>query len=188
MEGIFSFFRDGYQREFNRRFNKLLDMSELDSEIKWKEGKFYPAGVRELDEALVNDSLKWLRENHHEAVLRPFDKALKYLLHANIKPELLADVISNAFEASEELAKIVTKKNRTLDKNRELFISRVKASSGFKGVLKSYCDFAHPYRPGVPEHEKKTEPSYHEAESFVYMTGLIIRLVISSGFDASSQG
>jgi hypothetical protein len=74
---------------------------------------------------------------------------------------------------------------KTLDANRELFISKVRASEEYRRILKEYTDFAHNFRHGASAPEKKPSLSYAEAESFIYLTGLFIRLVISASFTPS---
>jgi len=41
----------------------ILSQAEVDLEVRWMDGHFLPAGAPELDEALVNDSLRWLRSD-----------------------------------------------------------------------------------------------------------------------------
>lgn len=86
----------------------LLDMSEIDLGVRWHDGKFLPSGAKELDHTLVNEPLRWLRSKRYESVLAPFEKALDHYMHSVKKPELLADVVTDAYEALEAMAKIVT--------------------------------------------------------------------------------
>jgi len=164
----------------------VLLQSEVDLGIRWHEERFYPSGAALLDESLVNDNLHWLRAKRFQTVLEPFEKALHRLLHAHSQPEFLSDVIKDAKEALEALAKIVTGKEGTLDQLVELFLSRIHASNEYKALLKDYCDYANKFRHGTSAPEKKPSLSYAEAESFIYLTGLFIRLVISAGFASSA--
>jgi hypothetical protein len=43
---------------------------------------FVRTGAKLLDDELVNASLKWLREEKYENVLKPFEKALQHLLES----------------------------------------------------------------------------------------------------------
>ena len=168
--------------EFERTVNKLLQMSEVDLGVRWRDGKFYRAGAEELDTELVNKSLDWLKKQGYQTVRGPFEKALSHLLHAVAHPERLSDVITDAKEALEALAKKVTGKEGTLEKLAELFLSKVHASNEYKVILRDYCDYANKFRHGAAEPAQKPKLSYAETESFVYLTGLFIRLVISAGF------
>jgi hypothetical protein len=164
----------------------LLGMSEMDLGIRWEKDHFLPSGATELDEALVNDSLKWMKIRPElKTVLDPFSKALEHLLRSTANPAFLSDVITDAFEALEALAKIVTGKEKTLDSNGELFLSKVKASEAYNPILREYCTYAHNFRHGAAAPKDKPVIDYAEAESFVYLTGLLIRLAISAGFAAS---
>jgi hypothetical protein len=180
IEGIFKYVIEPISEfwlEFDRRVQDLIQMAEVDLEITWQAGRFLPSGAKLLDAQLVNESLGWLREKRYQTVLAPFEKALNHLLRARAQPELLSDVVTDAYEALETLSKIITEKDRTLDANQELFISTVKASDAYKRILKEYIAYAHNFRHGSLE--PKPALSYGEAESFVYLTGIFIRLAMA---------
>jgi hypothetical protein len=83
------------------------------------------------------------------------------------------------YEALEALAKIVTgRPDKDLSANRELFIKKVKASDEYKQLLKDYIDYANKFRHAVKEGESRPKLTEKEAESFIYLTGLFIRLAI----------
>lgn len=156
----------------------ILSLSEVDLGVRWEDGRFVPAGAKLLDDALVNDSLKWLREKGYESVLTPFNKGLKHFLDSPKRPELLSDVITDMYEAVEALAKIVTGRDADLSSNREKFISTVKASQAYKKILKDYIEYANAFRHAAEEGKPKPNVSEREAESFMYLTGIFIRLAI----------
>jgi hypothetical protein len=164
--------------------SSILDMAEVDLGVCWDGKQFLPSGAKLLDEKLVNDSLQWLRGKGYQTVLEPFEKALGHLLRARSSPELLSDVVTDAYEALEALAEIVTGKDTKLDAIQQEFISRINASDDYKRILKEYIAFAHKFRHGAAAPDKKPELSYAETESFVYLTGVFIRLAIYSGFAA----
>ncbi len=157
----------------------LLAESEVDLGIRWENGRFIPAGAEILDERLVNDQLRWLSKSGYESVLQPFQKGLEHLVHATKRPELLADVITDMYEALEALAKIITgRPDRDLSANRELFITKVKVSEAYKKLLREYVDYANQFRHGAIEGKPKPALSEREVESFIYLTGLFIRLAM----------
>ena len=82
------------------------------------------------------------------------------------------------YEALEALAKIVTGRGRDLSGNAELFIKKLRASQGYKKILKDYISYANEFRHAQQEEKKKPARSISEVESFVYLTGLFIRLAI----------
>lgn len=178
LQAIEAMYQYGLTREGIREIvPKILEQSEVDLGIRWHEGKFLPIGSPLLDEKLVNDVLGLLSQDNLETVSVPFNKGLDHLLKSTNKPELLTDVITNMHEALEAMAKIVAGNTRELSKTQELFISKLNLSEYFKKLLKDYIKYAndlarHAANPG----EGKQIPEYKEVESFVYMTGLFIRL------------
>ena len=84
-------------------------------------------------------------------------------------------------EALEALAKIVTSRpDKDLSANRELFLSKVNASDEYKQLLKGYIDYANRFRHAAREGQRRPELSPKEVESFVYLTGVFIRLAMPS--------
>lgn len=84
-------------------------------------------------------------------------------------------------EALEALSKIVTgKQNKDLSANAELFIKKIKATDPYKKILKEYIDYANKFRHAPGKGKSKPLPSESEVESFIYLTGLFIRLAITS--------
>ena len=171
---------DYYKGKFADGIRNIISESEIDLGIRWSDeyGIFLPAGARLLDHALVNENLKWLAENKYEGVRLPLEKGLHFFLEAHKKPEKLADVITDVYEALEALAKVVTGKERDLSKNAELFISELSLSNHYKKMLKDYISYACDYRHAVGKGRTKTPPKRNEVEAFIYTTGLFIRLAI----------
>jgi hypothetical protein len=158
---------------------RLLNESEVDLGIRWESGQSIRSGATLLDEKLVNDQLHWIRACGYETVRLPFEKGLGHFLHASARPELLSDVITDMYEAVEALAKIVTNRpDRDLSANRELFLSKVKASDEYKQLLKDYIDYANRFRHAGQEGRPRPDLSAKETESFIYLTGVFIRLAV----------
>ena len=161
-----------------------LKRAEIDLGVEWENGKFNRSGAQLLDDKLVNDSLKWLRKSELNNVVKPFEKALDHLLKSTENPKLLSDVITDLYEALESLAKDVLRNEKDLSANRELFIKKIGASKEYRIILNDYIDYACEFRHGTKSDKKKPIISYPEVESFLYLTGLFIRLVILSGIKA----
>lgn len=177
----------GRWRQFTQQREALLelihgclDRAEVSLEIRWEAEEFLPKGAESLDEKLVNDVLAWLRRPGYESVLKPYEKGLKLYLET-VPPKSPVGTINDMYVALEAMAKIVTERhNKDLSSNCEVFISRVKASDSYKILLKDYIAYdndliRHAPRPG----EKKPDPDRKEVESFMYLTGLFIRLAMS---------
>ena len=64
----------------NEQITKELKTIDIDIGIIFKDGKFYPKGVRLLDNKLVNDPLDWLKNKGLSNIYEPFKKALYHLL------------------------------------------------------------------------------------------------------------
>jgi len=158
--------------------NRLINESEVNLSIYWKNGNFFREGAPILDQKLINDVLGWLESTHFDSVVSPFQKGLKHLLDCDRKPELRNDVITDMYEALEALAKAVTDRNEDLSANRELFLSKVKASKGYKQLLKDYIDYSNEFRHAATLGSPRPEITLKEAESFVYLTGLFIRFAM----------
>lgn len=179
IEGLYDYWHttEGLRKVLDELIARLLDESEMDLGVKWAKGRFLPSGAAFLDEALVNRPLEWLREPRYRTVLEPFTKGLDHFLHSVKRPELLPDVITDMYEALEAMAQIITERpGNDLSANREVFIARVKASQDYKLLLKDYIEYANTFRHAAQEGNRKPSISRGETESFVYLTGLFLRL------------
>lgn len=168
----------GYREALDSTISKTLDEAELDLGIRWENGRFIRSGAKLLDENLVNESLHWLTDKDLQSVLQPYSKGLEHFLQATKRPELLSDVITDIYEALEALAKIITGRDKDLSANAESFLKEVKASEAYKKILKEYIAYANNFRHGVSDQSKKPNLSTAEVESFIYLTGIFIRLAI----------
>lgn len=157
---------------------KALDASEIDLGIRWSRDAFSRSGAPPLDAAVVDDVLGRLERPELESVRVPFAKALAHLLRSTNHHELRADAVTDAYEALESMAKIATGKNGDLSKIQEQFVRELAISSDLKPVLKAYIAYAGNYRHGSGD-TPKLLPSDREAEAFVYLTGVFLRLATS---------
>jgi len=159
----------------------IISQSEVDLGIEWREGIFWPAGAKLLDEALVNEPLQWLSAPNYHNVLAPFEKGLRHFLEAHKYPERLADTVTDMYEALEAMAKVVTcRPKRDLSGNAELFVKKLGLSDYYKKMLKDYISYANEFRHAVEESKERKPPVPQEVEAFVYTTGLFIRLAVES--------
>lgn len=159
----------------------VIGKSEIDLGVEWKPPIFVRKGARLLDVHLVNEPLRWLSDKKYKTVFEPFEKGLRHFLEADKKPYVLTDVVTDMYESIEALAKVVTQRpSKDLSSNAELFIKTVKASASYRQILKDYISYANQFRHAPKQEGDKPTPSIDEVESFVYLTGLIIRLVIQT--------
>ena len=171
---------DNPQEDIEEKVNSILAQSELDIGIRWQDGKFWPKRAELLDKQLVNDPLKWLRHNKHLTVIDPFEKALRHFLEAESRPEVRSDVITDAYEALEALAKIILDNDRDLLQNREKFVSKIKGKEFHKKILKEYVDYGCDYRHASTPKSPRPQPSKAEVEFFLYFTGTVLRLAMEN--------
>ena len=86
----------------------------------------------------------------------------------------MGEVIRNCYSAVEGIARNLLGNERTLDNNKDELLAKINLSSGWKSLLASYINYAHNYRHASL---KRHDVTKQEAEAYLYMTGLIIRLV-----------
>jgi hypothetical protein len=159
---------------------EALQESEFDLGIEWKYGQFIPKGAVLLDKELINKDLDWLSEKKYHTVYTPFSLGLKHFLESGKKPDLLKNVVRDMYEALEALAKIITgRDSKDLSANKDLFISNVNASDDYKDILKTYITYANKYRHAESKNKERAELKRNEVESFIYLTGIFIRLCIN---------
>jgi len=175
-----------YIQDLNDAVTDTLAESEVDIGVSWQEGYFKKKGAKLLDKELVNEPLHWLADPRYENVLVPFQKGLSHLLEGTNDPQRFGDAVTDMYEALEAMAKIITAKpSKDLSSLREEFISSLGLPPFYKGMLKEYIDYACDFRHAVKTGKKRTWPLENEAEGFVYLTGLVIRLAIQAEKDNS---
>ena len=187
LEALYWTVREHHREQVEGLIDSLIENSEVDLAVRWRDGAFWPAGARQLDEELVNENLDWLASPDWITVLQPYEKGLKDLLQAHRQPARLADVITDMYEALEAAAKIVTGRDKDLSKNRDGLLRRLNAVE-LKGILAAYIEYANAYRhaskPGQP---RKQQPGA-DVETFVYLTGVFLRRVKRWHQDKAQMG
>lgn len=142
--------------------------------ISWRDGKFYPEEAKELSEKLIQEPLEWL-ENYPK-VSSIFKNALDHYsksLQDFIKRK---DVISNSFQAVEELVRSFLKNDKSFDNNFGEFIEKLKLNNHWKQILNRYKELSKEFgrHPGREEFI----PEQSDTEAFLYLSGLILRLIL----------
>lgn len=163
--------REEGQKIVSKGIENVLSKCSCDIGIRWKDGFFYPSGAEELDKPLIEETLTWLKDYPNES--KNYRTALQCYLAGNS----LADIITNCYSTVEGLAREVLGNAKTLDNNKEELLAKINLSDGWKRILGNYITYAHGYRHASPGRHELTK---HEAEAYLYMTGLIIRLIIES--------
>lgn len=149
----------------------VLSKCSCDIGARWKDGFFYPAGAEELDKPLIEETMTWLKDYPNESM------NYRTALQCYMAEGSLADVITNCYSAIEGVARNILGNQKNLDNNKDELLAKIGLSDGWKSILANYVRYAHDYRHASPE---RHGISKQEAEAYLYMTGLIIRLIIES--------
>lgn len=168
-------------QSLNTAVRETLAESECDVGVSWQNGIFTKKGAELLDEKLVNESLRWLAEPKYENVLIPFQKGLSHFLQGTKEPQRFGDAVTDMYESLEAMAKIATgKPTKELSALQQEFVSKLRLPETCKAMLKEYIDYGCDFRHALEMGQKRAWPLEHEAENFVYLTGLFLRLAIQS--------
>jgi len=159
------------QEWLSQMIELILSKCTCDIGVRWKDGFFYPSGAEELDKPLIGETLHWLRDYPSEK--RDYRAALRNYMVG----DSLADVVKNCYSAVEGVARNILKNDKTLDNNKDALLRKIGLSDGWKAILGTYINYAHDYRHASEQRHAITK---QEAEAYLYMTGLIIRLTIES--------
>jgi len=152
------------------RISNALSQATCDLGVRWKDGLFYPSGAEELDKALIEEPLVWLDKYPNER------EDYKRALDCYVEGTHLGDVVRNCYTALEGVSRAILRNSKTLDNNKDALLAIIELSDGWKSILGAYINYAHDFRHAS---EGRYTASKEEAEAFLYMTGLIMRLLIS---------
>ncbi len=182
VEIIYELVDSKQQMELEKKIDALFRFSEMDPGFRWEEGKFFQTGAESLDDALINETLRWLSDEKYSTVLEPYSKGLMHFLEADKKPKVLADVITDMHEALEAMTNIVIgpKNKRSLSGNRDSFIKKLNVSDKYKKLLSVYAEFTNTFRHAEDPEKPRPKITKTEVESLIYVTGIFLRLGIES--------
>jgi hypothetical protein len=157
---------------FESRLQEISFLSDSRLGVFWKTGKFYPAGAKELDDALIKDNLDWLGK--HPKVSKLYKTALQHFSKGMNDDSSRKDAITNAYAAAEQLARDILKSDKNFDKISDELIDKLNLLKEYKNIFHYYKIIANEYssRHAGSDIEKP------ETEAFIYMTGLLIRLMV----------
>jgi hypothetical protein len=159
------------QSEFVDGIEAALENATLDLGVRWQEGMFYPTGAKELDQPLIEEPLQWLKDFPAEKA--DYLKALQDYAAKNF-----GEVIGNCYNVVEGVARNVLNNSRVLDNNREELLKRIGLSQEWKGLLNNFITYANEFKRHASEKRHDVNPI--EVEGFLYMTGLLVRMIIEA--------
>ena len=67
-----------------------------------------------------------------------------------------------------------------IDPKVDYVFKKLFGSEEYKPILKAYIAYANEFRHAAEKGQKKARPSRTEVESFIYLTGLFVRLAMMS--------
>lgn len=148
-----------------------LAHAAIDLGIRWKDGMFYPSGAKELDEKLLDDSLEWL--NEYPEVKEQFKTALDHFGQSIQDESSRKDAITNAYTSIEKLTQILLQNGKNFEKNSNDLVNKLQLPSEYKNIIHYYKQIAHEYS----SRHAGSSISHDEAEAFIYLTGILVRLM-----------
>jgi hypothetical protein len=156
-----------------------LENASIDIGVKWNEGMFYPTGAKELDERLIEEPFKWLIDFPNEKA--DYVKAITGYMNKRFD-----DVIINCYLVVEGVGRNVLNNRKTLDNNREELVKRIGLSQEWKSLLNHFIHYANEFKRHASEKRHDVKPI--EVEAFLYMTGLLVRMIIELQKENSLTG
>jgi hypothetical protein len=143
--------------------------------IFWRDGHFYPEGAVELDEKLIREPLDWLGK--YSKIQKLYKNALDNYSQSNTSDIKRKDTCINAYQAVEEIAKIIVGEQKPFDSIFGSFGIKIGLNSHWQKILNQYREFSKEYgrHPGSTEDFIPDRPS---TEAFLYLSGLLLRLSV----------
>jgi hypothetical protein len=159
----------GGQQTLSNLIHAALNQATVDLGVTWNDGMFYPSGARELDEPLVEETFKWLADFPNERA--DYVKAV-----AGYASKRFGEVITNCYLAVEGMARNILGNSKTLDNNREGLMEKLGLSQEWKALLSNFIRYANEFQRHASESRHNLNPI--EVEGFLYMTGVLLRMMI----------
>lgn len=161
-----------YLKSVDRGIEIALASATTDIGIRYTEGMFYPSGAKELDEKLIEDNLRWLKE--YEAVRVQFATTLEHFKKSLSQESARKDAITNAYSTMEGLARAILGNSKNFDNNSNTIVEQLGLPNEYRNILHYYKEIAHQYS----SRHAGSSFSHVETEGFIYLTGVLMRLLL----------
>jgi len=162
------------REKVNHYIELALSNAKIDLGIRWKDGMFYPSGAKELDQKLIDDNLEWL--NKYPAIKGQYSMALSHFSESLTNTGKRKDAITNSYTSVESLAQEMLSNKKNFDKNSDLLVTKLQLPKEYSNILHYYKEIANEYS----SRHNGSNFNHNETEAFVYLTGLLIRLIIQN--------
>lgn len=144
--------------------------------VSWRDGKFYPEGIEEFDEKLISDVVKWLEKKPKIQAL--YKNALDHYSQSLTDPIKRKDVVSNSFQAVEKLTKeFLETTKESFDNNFNSLVDKLDLDKEWKKIFNSYKELSKEFGRHAGSNNNFI-PKQEDTEAFLYLSGLIIRLIL----------
>lgn len=145
--------------------------------INWSDGKFYPQGAEELEEAVIGDVLNWL--SNYPKVQTIYKNALDHYSQSLRDTVKRKDVISNAFQAVEELTRLILDNDKSFDNNFKELVKKLNLNPHWEQILNRYKELSKEFGRH-PGRSRAFIPEQADTEGFLYLSGLLMRLILQN--------
>ena len=171
----FDFNKDETLKRVNQIVEDLLAQSPISLGVAWVEGRFIPEGAKEIDQKLIHETLHWLKD--FPKVKELFENALDHYSQSKNDQIKRKDVITNAQQALDEMTRLILVDGKAFDNSLKELPAALGLGQEWKGLLNQYNEIAKQFgrHPGRGE---DYIPGIAETESYLYLTGIMIRLII----------
>lgn len=168
---VYKIINSSLRGQFNAIIELALGASSVDVGVRWTDGMFYPSGAKELDEKLVSDNLQWLSK--FPDTKNFFSTSLKHFGNSIEDPSARKDAITNAYTAIEDITRKVLGNKQNFEKNSNSLVAWLGLTDEYKNIVHYYKQIAHEYG----SRHAGSEITHAEAEAFIYLTGILLRLI-----------
>lgn len=169
----------GCDIDWETRINKVIAIAlaqPISLGISWRNGKFYPEGAEEFDEKLISEVLKWLGSRPKIQAL--YKNALDHYSQSLSSPIKRKDVVSNAFQAVEKITQECLESHKlSFDNNFNELVDKLELDREWKKIFNSYKELSKEFGRHAGNNDKYI-PSQEDTEAFLYLSGLIMRLIL----------
>jgi hypothetical protein len=147
----------------------IIEKSEADLQIRYTSGQFYPGKEKLIDKELIDFSLNVL------SIYPDEDKDLRIALQ-NYSANNKYGIVEYCYRCMEGIGRKILGNNKTLIDNKAELLKKISAADNWKRILSNYIEFGNDY--GRHASKNRHLLTDKEAEAYLYMTALLIRLVV----------
>lgn len=174
---LYQFFNKNkdWQDKISLWIKTAVSNANIDLGVRWSSGMFYPSGAELLDEKLIDEILGILHAEDKKSILVAYQKGLKEFSESNKDKSKLKNVVRDMQLSLDETSKVLLGdknigfKHLLKDKNWDEIVK----NKFYQKIFFQLNEFA----DKLAKHKAEAEFDEYEVETFVYLTGIFIRLV-----------